>query len=232
MKFKTYRLIDLIILCVLAFLLELATTYVENCFVQRISPYPVLGLLITMVAITRWGIRGAVVIPFNVLGNFIAGKFLIPSMTCRETFDLVWVICTFISNCTALLLIPIYNKRGQKRCLKDFGSIFSLLFILIGINLVVNVISRLIVNLAVADDFGKIGQMIGATFVAMILYSAFAYLALLVGVPILNSQGVICDVKQKLLDQKHEKEAELKYYKEITSSTKDDVTSDQNNEEN
>ena len=55
MKLKTYRVVDLAMISILAFGIELLTTLCVNMFIPNIRPFPVIGMLLALVAITRWG---------------------------------------------------------------------------------------------------------------------------------------------------------------------------------
>lgn len=77
MSLKKYMIIDLSILCLISILLETLTTYLVNYMYVGAFPTTVISLLLTFLAIARWGYKGLIVIPFCAVGNLIGGQFLV-----------------------------------------------------------------------------------------------------------------------------------------------------------
>ena len=214
MKFRTYRLLDLFVLCILAFGLEILTTYLTNSFIGTLRPYPILGLLFTLIAVSRWGWLGLIVVPFNALGNFIAGRFMLRTESFRQLYSWSTLVFSFVSNCAALISLAYYKKKTQKEVLKDSGNQLTMILTVCAISYVVNVILVFFANLFNPD------VTITFNVFASILYTQFfwnimGYVCLLIGFMILNKQGVFFNVKEKLLEQKKEAINEKKYYNDI-----------------
>lgn len=76
MSIKKYMLIDLSMLSGIGLILEAVGTYFINYMFVGAYPMTVVSLLITIVALVRWGWKGLLVVPFCALGNFIGGQFL------------------------------------------------------------------------------------------------------------------------------------------------------------
>lgn len=210
MKFKTYRIIDLLILCILSFAIELLTTPCVNLFIPTIRPFPVLGLLLTLVAVTRWGLLGIIVVPFNTLANFLMGRFVLNAINYRATYDLSSFIFTMISTLAVLVSFLWYKKKGTRELYKDYGSMLGMLGTIVLVNLLVCVLYSLIGSLMSGGNFSL--DDFWARCLGMLLYNVFGYLALLVGTFILSKQEVLADVKEKLLKKKEEQENEKQYY--------------------
>lgn len=212
MKLKTYRVVDLAMISILAFGIELLTTLCVNMFIPNIRPFPVVGLLLTLVAITRWGWIGIIVIPINTLANFIMGRFAIPAINYRQSYDWLSFLFTMIATASSMVALIWYKKKGIKKIYKDKITTINMVGTIILTNLIMcvmysafgNVISGGIVS---ATDFG-------ARVLGMLLYNAFGYVILLIGTLLLSRQDVLYDVKTRLIEQKEDRENERKYYNE------------------
>lgn len=211
MKFKTYRRLDLIILAVLAFGVELMATFAANAFVHGIRPFPVVGMLLTLVAITRWGWRGIIIIPINALANLIIGRFAIVSINYRDTYDFLSYLVSVISTSSILVAFLWFKNKGQKEIFKDKGTLLLMLGSTIIINLILCVLFSSTYYLI--DGTSTLSpKSIGARFLGMALYNSFGYVVLILGAFILSSQGVMNDAKQSLIEKKQEKINEDLYY--------------------
>ena len=198
MKFKTYRIIDIIILIVFAFGLEILCTWLENSFLGRIRPYPVLGLLFTFIAVSRWGWIGLIVAPFNALGNFIAGRFMLRTTDIRSTYTFLMLCLATISNLTISITYLIKQKKNIS---KNYHLIFDCMsdaFQIILINFLVNSILYYLRSLMVGIQSQGF-EGIGAVLLSQFLFNFVSYLVLVVALPILGNQGTLDNVKKKLL---------------------------------
>lgn len=212
MKFKTYRRLDLLIIAILSFGMELLTTYLTNNFLPTIAPYPVVGLLLTFVAITRWGVEGLIIVPFSVLGNFISGKFMIPQKILRDSYNLLWIVgILYISSVVSALLL--YKKKGWKRFTSSSSSLLGLDAIIIGTALVLTTLGMVLFNLFAGTklNFAGVGQLLYST----LLYGSIGYAVLILGSLVLRSQGVLVNVKEKMITERNEVKNEEKYYSSI-----------------
>lgn len=210
MKLKTYRIVDLIMISALAFGIELLTTLCVNMFIPNIRPFPVLGMLMALVAITRWGWIGIIVIPINTLANFIMGRFAIPAINYRESYDLVSFLVTMLSSTSSLIALIWYKVKGIKNLYKDKIATVNMVGTIIFTNLVICVLYSALGNIIsggsiTLNDFG-------ARVLGMLLYNAFGYLVLLLGSLLLARQDVFYDVKTRLIEARDERENERKYY--------------------
>ena len=212
MKFKTYRRLDLLIIAILSFGMELLATYLTNNFLPTIAPYPVVWLLLVLVAITRWGPEGLIVAPFSVLGNFISGKFMIPQKILRNSYDLLWIVgILYISSLVSALLL--YKKNGWKQYTSKASSILGLDAIIIAFALILTTLGMILYNLIIGTklNFAGIGQLLYST----LLYGSVGYVVLVLGSLVLRSQGVLVNVKEKMISERNERKNEEKYYSTI-----------------
>lgn len=212
MKFKTYRRLDLLIIAILSFGMELLTTYLTNNFLPTIAPYPVVGLLLTFVAVTRWGVEGLIIVPFSVFGNFISGKFMIPQKILRDSYNLLWIVgILYISSVVSALLL--YKKKGWKHFTSSSSSLLGLDAIIIGTALVLTTLGMVLFNLFAGTklNFAGVGQLLYST----LLYGSIGYAVLILGSLVLRSQGVLVNVKEKMITERNEVKNEEKYYSSI-----------------
>lgn len=212
MKFKTYRMIDLIMLIILAFGLELLTTYLTNSFLGTIRPYPILGLLITLVAVSRWGVLGLVVVPFNAFGNYISGRFMLRTVEFREMYNWIYFIFANISNLAASISLLFYKKKNQNEILKDSGSCIKLIISICIINYVANIITSLFLAI-VTLSFES--STFATVLYTQLFWNVLGYVVLFIGFLILRKQEVCFNVKEKLLANQKERIDESKYYNDI-----------------
>ena len=212
MKLKTYRIVDLIMISALAFGIELLTTLCVNMFIPNIRPFPVLGMLMALVAITRWGWIGIIVIPINTLANFIMGRFAIPAINYRESYDLVSFLVTMLSSTSSLIALIWYKVKGIKNLYKDKIATVNMVGTIILANLIICVMYSVLGNIISGGSFSI--KDFGARVLGMLLYNAFGYVILLVGTLLLAKQDVLYDVKTRLIEQKEDRENERKYYNE------------------
>lgn len=202
---------DLAFIAILSFVVELMADYCVNALIHGIRPFPVVGMLLTLVAITRWNWYGVIIIPINALANFICGRFLLPAINYNPTYDLVSTIVSIVSTGAILIAFSWFKKVGKANTFKDMGSMFLMLGTAIIINLVLCVLFSSVYYIVEGtstlspSDFA--GRILG-----MALYNAFGYVVLLIGTPLLNKQDVLVDVKQRLLEKKRERANEELYY--------------------
>lgn len=210
MKFKTYRILDLTILVVLTFIIEMVATYCVNGFFHGIRPFPVIGMLMTLIAIARWGVWGIIIIPVSVLANFFTGRFLIGVPSYRETYDIVSTVFSFISTSSILISFLWFKKYGRKKVFKDHYMLYTLIATAIGINLLLSVLFSSINYFY--QDISNIASDIGSRIIGMILYNSGSYIVLLIFTPLLAKQDVLADVKTTLIEKKKEAKNESLYY--------------------
>lgn len=210
MKFETYRKLDLIILSILTFIIEIVATFCVNGFFHGIRPFPVVGMLMTLIAITRWGLIGSIIIPISVLANFICGRFFIVAINYRETYDLISIIISLVITSSILISFGWIKKFGVKDVFKDGINLFTMIGSAIVLSLFISVLfSSVNYFHNSVDDFTK---DFTSRILGVFLYNCGSYIVLIVFTPLLAKQDVFIDVKKSLLDKKKEKQNEDVYY--------------------
>lgn len=214
MKFKTYRIIDLTMLCVLAFGIEMMTTTVVNSIiVGGFSFYPIIGLFITVVAVTRWKYRGLVVIPFNALANYIASVYLCKAID----YDIVRMFVTMISSASAMIILIWYKFKSIQGTYKDMTQFLLACGSIILTNICVVLLVSIILGIARSHSLNLAISDIASAVFTLAYTHVFAYVILLLGVYIFKSMGILVDVKEKMIQLKRDRENEDKYYKNIST---------------
>lgn len=219
-------------LCALAFGIEIMATTVINRVIPGLYSitnddgtisvldkldflfYPVIGLFITVVAITRWKWRGIYVIPANALGYYIAARFICDS----TVIGVKDVILTIISNCACIIIMLWFSKIKTKELYDDGNKTSLMLLAIIGINIVSIVIFTLIINIVSGIPFATAISSVAPTTLSAVLMHLFAYVILFLGVFVFRSMGLLVDAKQKLLDMKKDRDNEAKYYLNLGSN--------------
>lgn len=221
MKFKTYKKVDLAALCILAFVIEILATYAASAFIPTMAPYPVIGALLTLVAITRWGPIGLIVGLFSTLGNFLCGILWLPQEVLRSGYYYTWVIGLF-GNLSVACVLPLFKKKGREYYFKTIGNLKNLLLTIILTDFLVSFIILFFYNVFSGTLSDKFFSGVAQIILAAFTYGAFGYLVLIIGTLVLRSQSVLVDVKAKILSNQRENESEKKYYSKIGQNSGDD----------
>ncbi len=112
MSIKKYMCIDLLMLCIIGIVLEALGTFFVNYMYIGAYPTMVVSLLITMLAIVRWGWKGLIVIPFCALGNLIGGQFFVFNQQGMGKYNWKEFLSCLIGLSTlALNLIPFHHYK-------------------------------------------------------------------------------------------------------------------------
>lgn len=112
MSLKKYMCIDLLMLCTIGIVLEALGTFFVNYMYVGAYPTVVISLLISLLAIVRWGWKGLIVIPFCALGNFIGGQFFVFKQSGIGNYN--WkefLSCLLGLSTLALNLIPFAHYK-------------------------------------------------------------------------------------------------------------------------
>lgn len=214
MKLSTYRILDLIMLLVLGIFGEAIGTYIVSISLPINTPYCVVGMIVVIVAITRWKHYGLILIPFMSLANFITGKFfLVDSASIYYTgFRYLYTTLSYIP---VLLCFKFYQKNTPTSIFKHFGSNVSIATAISVLQWVILYVGNVLeVELIYSEGESVILARL-AQFANVGFGIVFSYLLIIIFGFIFSSQNVLVDVKQNLIDTKKEKEAEREYYSNL-----------------
>lgn len=122
--------------------------------------------------------------------------------------DYWYFIC--FSLVSALLL---YKKNGWKQYTSKISSILSLDAIIIVSSLTLTTLGMIFYNLIVGTGLNFVG--IGQLLYSTLLYGSVGYVVLILGSLVLKNQGVLVNVKEKMISECNERKNEEKYYSTI-----------------
>ena len=223
LSYKSYKILDLTVLIVFGFILEMIMTVAETRIVAQAIPYTVVGLLFVTLAVVRWRYVGLITIPFYVLANFLAGRFFGGTTGQRDelvkqSYDFVKVLAGFISY-FAILYIPLLFKRRKKKGFVNIKDVFKNVSIVVVIY---------IVALGILEPMFKFIQYGGLylneyrlCWETILIYQALAAIITILLSGILYKQNTLIDVKDSLLQKKNEKKYEREYYTKLSKETKE-----------
>ena len=218
----SYCVKDLILLTVISSLIEFALAKFCYLVIGVITPATYITLLIAFIAVTRWGFYGLFTVPFLVLATALGG------MTVTET-PFVSEVYKFSTNwqyyVSIVLGFSVFVVNALLYKFKGTGKLVSntliMILILIMDYLLFNVIQfisyRLLTSHNLIEGATTIFQYVnkdGETVTINIneysekglIYNLISLASLFVGFLIFRVQGVICNVKDRLIDEARNRE--------------------------
>lgn len=200
-------------LAVLGAILEGVATAMSGLALNS-APTFTISMLVLFVAIARWNLWGLMIAPILVVGTIIGGKnnFYQPM---AYMYD--WRI--YLSSLAGLLTlgvnVAVFKKNGTKKTILNTWLMLGMVIV----NYVTyNIVQYLVYYLCVAGVNGEIlyhiegKESVNVCRFAMqgFVFNLFGLAAVIVGLFILRSQGVVNNVVDKLVEDK--KRAELDHY--------------------
>ena len=165
-------------------------------------PTFVFSILMIIIACTRWGVKGIVLIPIMTLVSWICGKYFVDAKVEDGMYMYTWqtLVAMFAGN-ASVGTICILNKK------KSFEDLYPSGSAVMGIALLFTLLS-LLVQIIVICMCGKAnyivtiltGDIIG-TVVTVVLSAA------------VRSTGVFINVKEKLLAERRQAQEDAEYEK-------------------
>lgn len=219
MSLKKYMIIDLSMLCVIGLLLEGIGTFFVNYMYVGAYPMTVISLLITFLAVARWGYKGLVVTLFCALGNLIGGQFIL----LRDvTYNWQIFLSVLVGLCSMSINLIPFSKMGTNPTLKNNWWFFGLMFgNFILFELVRGLVYAFILR---GTEVLILNNAVGFDVTALVILLVMGF--------ILRKQGVLLNFKDKLksekeqaeLDRKTETEFTIEEIVQDTHETQDDVS--------
>jgi len=190
MSLKKYMLIDLIITCCIGVAIEFLGTYVLNKLIYAtIIPYAI-SLLIMMVATTRWGSWGLLVVPLLALSTVLSGRLINPHEQFRALYD--WKLYVSLVFSLGVFSFNHFWFKSRENKKESMGS-FVLLALL---DIVVATLMLVLMYYMLSSQ---------NLILALPVWGLYGYAILIIGTCILFKQGVLVDVKKTLMDKHLEK---------------------------
>lgn len=206
MSLKKYRWIDLGILGIIGFTMELLGNYLMNVVFIAILVTNVISLLIVMTAVFRWGWRGLLLIPILAAATIISGRFINPKVDYRIYYD--WALYLAI---ICQLLGASFSLLWFKKIKTEYETSKNL-YCLFGLCAIVGIISILLLSFSY--------WLFSRRFLLyeFLAWDAIGYALLLVGCFILSRQGILVNVEEKLKMQKEEAEREKNFQMDLSEN--------------
>lgn len=204
MSLKKYCALDLAILAIIGAITELGGSWILHIVLPAI-PLFTAGLVIVIIAISRWGAIGIILAPFLALIAYLGAKYVAPPTNdmIEEGYNfptLYWVNLGFYAG--TIFLIPIFKKLKYERALDCF---WKRLLCCIGIY----IIGCITAGLIWGSWFGyNVFFVMMTTFMQQLMGLLITFLFL----EVLYRQGVCDNVKNKIIRERKEQEEERKYY--------------------
>jgi hypothetical protein len=233
MKFSTYKTIDLAMIAIIGFAVEMIGVYLLGVFIPghfeggefipvHYKAYGVIASVLTLLAVTRYGLSGLWVVPFLTLGNFIGGRFLYPAVDARKEFNLIRMTLTLISNCAPALILFIYKRKKPSDIFHDFSGSAYIGF---GIYLIQVLFLTICLMISVLINGDLKGNLFLGAFADPALSNLVSLLFLILFTFIFQKQGLLKNVKDEMIQKRIENENEKKYYKKIFSDLENEEES-------
>ena len=209
--------IDLLLLSVIGFVLELLCTRLLHGLVLPGTSFMFLSLLIVFIAIARWNLFGLIIVPIICLATMVGGSLIdIPKLRDIYSFTYDWQL--YVSMVIGYLPLGI-NVLFYK---KDTKKIISSPFKMMGLCLLDYIIFSIVQLFAYRcltcnGDILHQGQLVNSLGQVYIcnniesgaVYNLFGFTIAIIGLLILRSQGAVANVKQKLIEDKKNAELDL-----------------------
>lgn len=191
MSLKKYMFIDLLMTGIIGVAVEFLGVFVFNKMIPAtIIPFAI-SLLIMMISTTRWGSRGLILVPFLALSTVLSGKLINPTEALRTCYDWKLYVSLIVSLSTFSLNFCWFDFRKKRNIKESMGSMVGLAIL----DIVIATIMLVSVYYILTGNPSYI--------LAFPVWGFYGYAMLVIGTCILFTQGVLVNVKQKLLDEKN-----------------------------
>ena len=214
------------------------------------TPTITISFIITIIAIIRWNLWGLIIVPLLALATTLGGSFADYGQfrafyqfgSAYNYCGLAIYISTICGLCTIGLDVILFKKIGTKKIVKNIFALVGIIFVNYAIfNFIQFIVFRLITaggdlfnqaQIIYSGEGGDFNLAIWAEngFVRNLLSLAIA----VIGILILRSQGVITNVRDKLIDDKKNAELDAKdrnfRIEEVEEKEMDEINSNAENE--
>lgn len=208
-------IIDLIMLSLIGFVLEMLLIRFLPGLVLPGTAFVFTSLLILFMSVTRWNLWGLIIIPIICLAPMIGGMW-IDAQRLRDIYSFQYDWQLYVSMVIGYLSLGINVLFFKKDTRKIISSPFKMFGLVVLDYILFSIIQFIAYRLLTSNgDLLHRGQLLNSLgedkiceyIEGGILYNLFGLTIAVVGLIILRSQGAVCNVKQKLIDDK--KNAEL-----------------------
>ena len=218
----SYCVKDLILLTVLSVAIEFALSKFCYLVIGVITPASYITLLVAFIAVTRWGFYGLITVPFLVLGTVLGGMAVSETPFVSEVYKFSsnwqYYVSIVLGFSAFVVNALIYKLKGTGKVISNTLLMILILIIDYVLFNVIQFISyRLLTSHNLIEGASTIFQYVngnGDTVSINInsyaekgfIYNLIGFAVLFVGFIIFRTQGVVCNVKDRLIDEARNRE--------------------------
>lgn len=237
---------DLIMLTIIGGLLEVFTTKFATVVFNG-TPFTCVSLLIVFLAVARWNLWGLLTIPLLALTTMLGGMWS-EAPYLAKVYDWHMYLATSISLCAVGVNVIFFKKMTTKKVISNM--LLVLLILAIDYLLVCGlqfVFYRLLCSGTLSEPgviaftYNHVNEDTGLTEIVTdnlcrygegtLIYNLFGLAVLAVGVFLLRSQGIVCNVKQRFIDDKINADLDREDRKFTISEDEEETSGEVNSEE-
>jgi len=242
----SYCVKDLILLTVLGVAIEFALSKFCYLVIGVITPASYITLLVAFIAVTRWGLYGLITVPFLVLGTVLGGMTVseVPFVSEVYKFSSNWqYYISIVFGFSAFIVNALlYKIKGTGKIIANTLIMILILIIDYALFNIVQFISyRLLTSHNLFEGASTIYQYTngnGETVNVDInsyaekgfVYNLVSLAILFIGFLIFRSQGIICNVKERLIYEEKNRELD-KIDRETFGIPEEDISNGEKNED-
>ena len=240
-----YMVQDLLVLTIIGGALEVFTTKFATVVFNG-TPFCCISLLIMFIAVARWNFGGLIIAPILALMSFLGGIWS-EAPKFAAVYDWHMYIATFVGLLMMGLNGILFIKFSTRKIVSS--PIYLVLLMLVDYALVC-VIQFVVYRLLCSGTLTHAGEIMfdyyhtnattGAKELVSVnvcnigenvfVYNLFGLVILVVGVFIFRSQGVVCNVKQKFVDDKQNAELDEAFKKFSIEEVSENVSGEADSE--
>ena len=230
---------DLTTLVVVGFILELICVRFGTTVFYG-TPFMCISFLITFIAVIRWNLWGLLVIPLLAFATILGGRWSeLPYLA--HVYDYRIYISIVLGLSTLGVDVIFFKKIGTDKMVVSFWRIIGLLLLNYVLFTIVQLISyRLMTSHSLTESGHIVYEYVNNKGISKsynlcsygengMVYNLFALFAAVVGTFVLRSQGVVCNAKQKSIEDR--KNAELDRLDRENFTIDDAINTDESNGE-
>lgn len=234
---------DLAVITAIGFILELFFVKFSGV-VFNFPAYAGISLLIVFLCVTRWGAWGLLTAPFMALAVLLGGMNMDYFYYFSTMYDWRVYVAVLSGLLTMAINLVIYKKFGTKKILSSVWVMFLVMLINYALMCAIQMLVYGLTTIGASEDWLVIKATVGDELRVYyrrdlgentFLCNLFGLAVLMVGGVILRSQGVLCNAKEKLIDDKRNADLDREFEKfSIEESDCEDAsgeTESQNNDE-
>lgn len=229
---------DLIVLTIIGGALEVFVTKYATVVFNG-APFMCVSLLIVFLAVVRWNLWGLIVAPVMAVFAMLGGMWS-EAPKLALVYDWHMFLATTIGLCVLGLNVIFFIKFSTRKIvsspvlliimmLVDYAAICAVQFLVYRLACSGTLAQSGVIEFTYQhknDDgtFQVITENVCGYGENVFVYNLFSLAVLIVGAFILRSQGILCNIKQRFIDDKKNVELDKEFERFTISETEDEVS--------